>query len=338
MLALLVSAVACGSGTPGGSAPAGSSQPAAPPSAVPPVAAAPAREPAPPITVKLGTVTAGWTNQLPLAVAQQLGYFRDEGLSVEAQLLPSGGPVMVAMLLNGEVDMIMTGAEGLVRGIAAGAPVMIVGCLIDKMDLVLGGAKGLTDVQDLRGKVVGTSGAGSQSEYAVVESLRRLGLEANRDYTIQRQANMAARMSALYAGQIDAVPLGLEDRVQVMADGYPILVDMGKVLPEMPNAVIGASDAFAAARPDKVAGMLRAVARATDYIRQNRDRAVELGKAHGLEGDPAVGRKVIDFAADNWRIALTRQQVATLLAERELEGTPEDFFDDRYLRLAGLVY
>jgi hypothetical protein len=74
-----------------------------------------------------------------------------------------------------------------------------------------------------------------------------------------------------------------------------------------------------------------------DFGRQNRDRTVELGKAQGLEGEPAVARKALDIVADGWRVAVTRERIAAVLAAREIAGAPEDFFDDRYLRLGGLA-
>ena len=73
LLALLAACVGCG----GRDVAAPS---AASPAATVPAPAAPlARETTPPTTLKLGIVTTGLSNQLPLAVAEQLGYFRDEG-------------------------------------------------------------------------------------------------------------------------------------------------------------------------------------------------------------------------------------------------------------------
>ena len=342
LLALLLAPTGCG--TRGGDGPATAPQPApspalpAPQAAALPATTAPvAREPGPLTTVRLGIVTTGWSSQAPLAVAQQLGYFRDEGLSVEMRTVPSGGPVLVAMLVSGEVDLILSGIEAQMTAIAAGAPAVIVGTILDRLDYALAGAKGLTSVEDLRGKLVATTGAGTQSEFAVVEALRRLGLERNRDYSIRAVGSSPVRLSALYSGQIDAVPLGAEDRVQVEADGFPILVEVGKVLPEFPFTALAASQPFATAKPEQTAGLLRAVGRGMDFGQQNRDRAVELGKAHGLEGEPAVARKALDIVADGWRVAVTRERIAAVLTAREIAGAPDDFFDDRYLRLAGLA-
>jgi len=170
-----------------------------------------------------------------------------------------------------------------------------------------------------------------------VEALRRLGLDRNRDYSIRAVVSSPVRMTALYAGQIDAVPLGAEDRVEVEADGFPILVEMGTVLPEFPFTSLAASQAFATAAPQATAGLPKAVGRAMEFSRQNKDQAVELGKVHGLEREPAVARKALDLVAAGWRVTLTRERLAGLLAAREIAGTPEDFFDDRYLRLAGLA-
>ena len=134
------------------------------------------------ITMGLGSTT--WNTQLPAAVAQQAGFFKEQGLDVRAVTIASGGPVMMALLSSGEAQVVVSGAVAILRGIASGAPAVIVGGEMDKPDYALIGAKGLKTVADLKGKIVGSTGAGSFSEFAVVESLRRKGLIRDRDYTL----------------------------------------------------------------------------------------------------------------------------------------------------------
>lgn len=195
----------------------------------------------------------------------------------------------------------------------------------------------MASLEDLRGGVIATTGAGSQSEFAVVEALRRLGLERNRDYTTRTVGSSPVRLSALYSGQVEAVPLGVEGPRAGRGGWLPRARRGGQGAPEFTFTTLAAGKSFAAARPDQTAGLLRGVARGMDFIRQDVDRAVELGRPSGLEADPAVARKALELRFDSVRVTLTRERVAAVQAAREIAGTPEDYFDDRYLRQAGLL-
>ncbi len=156
--------------------------------------------------ITLGLVSTSWNTQLPPAVAERAGFFRGEGLEVRSITIASGGPVIMALLTSGQTDMVIAGAVAMLRGIASGAPAAIVGGIVDKPDYALVGAKGMKSLNDLKGKVVGSTGAGSFSEFAVAESLRRSGLMRDRDYTLIPVGGTAVRVAALATNKIQAAP------------------------------------------------------------------------------------------------------------------------------------
>jgi len=281
--------------------------------------------------ITLGLVSVSWNTQLPPAIAQKAGFFRDEGLDVRIITVASGGPIMMALLSSGEADMVISGAVAILRGIASGAPAVVVGSQMGKPDYTLMGAKGLRGLDDLKGKVVGSTGAGSFSEFAVVESLRRKGMIRNQDYKLLAVGGTAVRIAALQSRKIDAAPLSSGERVNVEGEGFPVLLEIGKVLPEFPFTVLAATKKFAASSPDKVAAMLRALDRAIRLIRQDKDRAVQIGKAYGLRGDPTAQRKALDYVADDFEVALKRDQVAALLKVLEIKNSPDELFDESFL-------
>lgn len=334
VLALVALAAGCAPASGGASAP-----PAAPPG----VAATPAPSdeasaaPPPATRLRMGFVSVSWSSQLPVALAEELGYLQDEGLEIEPQIVRSGGPVLVAMLLSGDIDMLTSGIEAQLQSIAAGAPAIIVGGMSDKSDYSLLGAKGLHSIEELRGQTVAITGAGTYSEFAVTEALHRLGLERDRDYAVRAVGNTSLRLAALSTGQVQAVPLDPGDRFKAEADGFPVLVEVGRVIPEFPFSTLMARQELAATHPEAIVGLLRAMARAQDFIRQDVDRAVDLGKAHGLEGDPALERKVMAFVAPDLHVNLNKENLAALMATRGLGDNPDAVFDDHFLRQAGLA-
>ena len=284
--------------------------------------------------ITFGMVSMSWNTQLAPAVAERAGFFKDEGLEVRSVTIPSGGPIMMALLTSGQAEMVLTSLVAVLRAIASGAPAMIVGGLVDKPDYALAGAKGMKSLGELKGKVVGSTGAGSFSEFAVVESLRRKGLLRDRDYTLISAGGTALRMAALEAKRIQAAPLSSGERVQAENKGFPILLEIGKTLPEFPFTSVAATKKFAASNPGKVAAVLRALSRAIRLIRENKDRAVELGKMHGLTGEPEIQRRALDYIAEDFDVRLKKENVAALLNVLGLKGGPDAFFDESFLRRA----
>jgi len=70
--------------------------------------------------ITMGLVSTSWNTQLPAAVAQRAGFFKEQGLEVRAVTIASGGPIMMALLSSGEADIVVSGAVAILRGIASG--------------------------------------------------------------------------------------------------------------------------------------------------------------------------------------------------------------------------
>jgi len=281
--------------------------------------------------ITMGLVSTSWNTQLPAAVAQRAGFFKEQGLEVRAVTIASGGPIMMALLSSGEADIVVSGAVAILRGIASGAPAVIVGGQVDKPDYALIGAKGMKTLSDLKGKVIGSTGAGSFSEFAVMESLRRNGLMRDRDYTLLPVGGTAIRVAALQAGRIHAAPLSSGERIRVEEEGFPVLLEVGKAIPEYPFTVIAATKNFALSHPDKIGGVLRALDKANHLIRSDKDKAVQLGNAHGLRGDLRIQRKALDYVADDFNVRLKKDHLAALLNVIEIKKSPNAFFDETFL-------
>jgi ABC-type nitrate/sulfonate/bicarbonate transport system substrate-binding protein len=287
----------------------------------------------PVLTVAL--VSTSWNTGLPTAVARGLGYFAQEGLEVRPVTLASSGPIMMALLMSGQAQLVIAGGVAILRGIARGAPVVIVGGHLSRMGYALIGAKGLKSVNDLKGKIIGITGIGGLGEFVVVESLRRNGLAKDRDYMLLNiEGGTAARMAALRAGKVHAVPLTPGQRVQAEKEGLPVLLDTRDSLAEFPSTVVSSTREFTASNPDKVAGFLRALSRGMEFIRNNKDKAIAIGKAQGMRGDLAVERKALDYYADDLDLRLTKSNISALLKIVDGSEPTERYFDDTYLNQA----
>jgi ABC-type nitrate/sulfonate/bicarbonate transport system substrate-binding protein len=285
------------------------------------------------ITVAL--VSPSWSTGLPTAVARGAGFFRNEGLEVRPVTLASSGPIMMALLMSGQAEMVIAGGVAILRGIARGAPVVVIGGHLSRMSYALIGAKGLKTVDDLKGKAIGITGIGGIGEFAVVESLKRNGLIKDRDFTLLNiEGGTAARMAALKAGKVHAVPVTPGQRVQAENDGFTIILDVRDSLADLPSNIVASTKEFAKSNPDKTIRFLRALGRAVDLIRQDKDKAIVLGKANGLRGDAVMERKALDYYVQDLDIRINKNNVEALLKLLDIADPPERFFDDTYLSRA----
>jgi hypothetical protein len=183
-----------------------------------------------PVTFAYQTPTLNST--LPLQVGQDFGFFAAEGLEVKTVFI-RGGPTAIAALVGGDVDYTLVAGVPAVRAIVQGAPLLIVSGMQPYMDYTLMGAKGINQVNDLKGKIVGVTGAGGIAEYAAVEGLSKKGLVRDRDYKVlYGVGNSPARAQSLELGRIHASPFSFLERLELEQKGFPILFDIGKVLPD----------------------------------------------------------------------------------------------------------
>jgi len=117
---------------------------------------------------------------LPLTVASQLGFFKDEGLNVNISDL-RGGSEALAALMGGSVDMVTGFYEHTIRARAQGKRLVMV-ALFDRYPglVMLVGKRHANEVhtiRDLVGKPVGVTAAGSSTDQLVKYLLRKEGLD-----------------------------------------------------------------------------------------------------------------------------------------------------------------
>jgi ABC-type nitrate/sulfonate/bicarbonate transport system substrate-binding protein len=245
---------------------------------------------------------------------------------------------MMALLMSGQTELVIAGAIAVLRGIAHGAPVVSVSGYLNRISYGLMGVKGLKTVADLKGKTIGITGVGGMGEFTVVEALRRNGLVKDRDYTILNiEGGPAARIAALKSGKVHAVPLTWGQRVQAEKEGYVLLLDKREALPELPSTIVASTRQFATANPDKVVRFLRALGKAMELIRRDKDKAIALGKSQGLRGDVTIERRALDYYVQDLDIRLGKENIAALLKQIDVQEAPQKYFDDTYLTRASAL-
>ena len=103
---------------------------------------------------------------------------------------------------------------------------------------------------------------------------------------------------------------------------------------EIPSNIITSTHEFGASNGEKLVRFLRGLAKAMDFIRRDKDKAIAIARANGLRGDAAVERKALDYYAEDLDLRLKRDQVAVYLKLLDISEPADKFFDNSFLTRA----
>ena len=135
--------------------------------------------------IRLVLVSLSWNSEIPLRVAIAKGYFKEQGLGFEPIFI-RGGPAALAAMISGDADFgSIGGAQAVIRARSRGLDVSIIGSISNTTNYAIVGSKGIKNVGDLKGKIVGVTGAGAFSDFAVRMYLKKSRLEPDKDVILR---------------------------------------------------------------------------------------------------------------------------------------------------------
>jgi len=231
---------------------------------------------------------------LPLVVAQEKGYFREEDLDVEMILMTASVGNMA--LLGGNVDFNSSGSS-VIGAISRGAPLKFVFICFNRPMHWLYARPEIRDVKGLKGKKIGVSAVGASAHFLVLEILKRYGLDSTRDVTVLGVGTTANRYAALQSGAIDATNLTPPFNFRAQEAGLRELVAFVKedYLVEPAGAIVVRENLFQS-DPGLLEKFLRATLKGLLHIRQSRSSTIPiLAKLMKVRED--VAGKIYDLVS-----------------------------------------
>src|SRR5581483_3298664 len=122
-----------------------------------------------------------WNSELPFRAALARGYFKAQGLDIQP-IFVRGGPAALAALSSGEVEFAeIGGAQAILRSRARGLDVAIIGAISNATNY----------------QIVGATGAGAFSDFAMRVFLRRKGIDPDKDVILRAIGGSNLRAGAL---------------------------------------------------------------------------------------------------------------------------------------------
>ena len=166
--------------------------------------------------------------QMSMWFAREGGFYEKEGLSVEAISIP-GSTLALQAMLSGELPIIQLGGAASIQANFAGADTVIIATIVKKFLFWIYAKPDITRMEDLKGKVFGTTRFGSLSDLASRFALRFHGIDPERDITMVQTAGPAETVAAIASGRIQAAALSPPATLQAKKAKLRELLDMSKL-------------------------------------------------------------------------------------------------------------
>ena len=214
----------------------------------------------------LGLTTRNGSTSLPFVIAEEKGFFKSEGLNAIVVIMQN--QVVVNGVVTRNVDYGGT-FSNFVGAAISGLPVRIVMSAMDGSDHYLVTGPGIKRVEDLKGKTFGISSFGGTPHSEAVMILRKYGMSPEKDVTFLQIGGSSSRYAALESGSIQAAMLVPPFNNFAKKRGFNQLMSFNEIM-SIPLGGIAVHTQKMKEKPDEIVKMIKAVLKATDYIRNRK--------------------------------------------------------------------
>ena len=284
----------------------------------------------------------------PIWVAQEKGFFRENG--VEVNVTPTPGSVyQLVNLIDGKFDIAITAIDNLIayREGQGEDPklgpdlIAVMGC--DQGFLKLVTVPDVKNIADLRGRTVSVDARTTGYAFVLFEILDRNGLREP-DYKVERAGGVLQRFQALMEKKHDGTLLLSPFEVQAGARGFNTLASASQVLGPYQGLVAGVRRSWAEKNREALIGFIRAYAGAVEWLYDpvNKAEAIAVFRKNlpnmPAEGVEASYRLLLDPQTGfQRRAAISLDGVSRVLSLRskwaepkKAMGPPSTYYDPSF--------
>lgn len=267
--------------------------------------------------IKVGRTTGGSGFHIPSYIALDKGFFKAEGL--DASFVAATAGVLVRAAIAKEIEFVPIpggGSEAMLKG----APlIFFVGeSLISQWTVTTTPA--IKRVEALKGKTLGMGRPGSADYSEAVITLSKVfKMQPGKDYKVISFTGEPDRIAALINGSIQGAVLSFPHAARAESKGMKILVRTGDYIPRLGGTFLTHKDFFKE-KPDVVKKMIRAIARASDYIKNNKKGTIEVIQKYFQIDDAKVAEGIYKQVWDKYSPEIPPDLLRDLFESR---ATPE---------------
>jgi ABC-type nitrate/sulfonate/bicarbonate transport system substrate-binding protein len=278
--------------------------------------------------------------QLSMWLAKEGGFYEKNGLNVEAISIPGSSLALQAMLA-GEVPVLQLGGAASIQANLSGADTVIIATIVRKFLFWIYSRPEIGRMEDLKGKVFGTTRFGSLSDLASRFALRSYGIDPERDITMLQTGGPAETVAAMMTGKVQAAALTPPATLQAKKAKLKELLDMSKLDAEYHINGVVTTRHFLKSNEDTVRRFMRAYIEGAARAKKDKAWALKaMGKIFRTDDREVLEESYDMIVKTNFAIPPypSLPGIANLIQGLEksnpkIKGAkPEDFADSRIVR------
>lgn len=265
----------------------------------------------------LDTVTAALTSKafqyVPLAIAQERGYMKEEGLELKLTYMQNA-PGMQA-LIAGAVQFSGSGSSALVAISKGNAPLRTILAFNDQVLQWIVARPNIKTLRDLSGKKVATTGVASIAAFMFRDILIKNNIPKD---IVLIDPGPVNRLPSLLSGAVDAAIVSPEERYAALDQGMRDLLFVGKAVKNS-WGTFATSEKFLKEQPKQLAGFVRAVVKGLRVARTERESTIAAITKFS-ELNPALATRMYDdlvgsFTKNGWVDEQTQKNDLAIVAQ-----------------------
>jgi len=246
---------------------------------------------------------------IDLYIAQERGFFRQEGIL--AEVVQVRGNIGVTALLSGDAHAVNNVGTVIRAMERSDLPVKVITQSLKKNLFWLVTKPEVKSLNELKGKIFGTTTFGGAQHLAAARLLQKAGLNPDKDITVVIGGDVPAQLQSLVSGTIQLAALS-PPTVILARDKFKLKIH-GSTLDDLPNLQNGLAftEKMLREKRELVRRILRARSRAHRYFWEN-----ERGTAEVLANYLKVE---LPIALESYRLARPAFTTNGLATDKEVE-------------------
>jgi len=277
---------------------------------------------------------------LPVYVAQEKGFFKDEGLDVQFVMFNSGSTNLQS-LMGGDIQMMGSAFVETLGGRAAGYDIKNFWGICNLMPFELYSTAKFTSIKEAKGKRFAISRFGSLTDFLTRATLQHHGIDP-KEVTILQIGSTPARFAALSAGAVDASVVWFPVTEIAKAQGFRKLFDLKDMFPEWPYETFAARESWLAKERGDVTKFLRAYQRGVKHTWDSKDDSVRAMRKY-VKIDPAYAPAGYDQYRTSFPLnGVIAEKVIPTVIDQEFENgrlkrriTVDEMIDRSFISMLG---
>jgi NitT/TauT family transport system substrate-binding protein len=276
-------------------------------------------------------------SMMPIWVTKEAKLFEKQGLELNLVYI-SGGPRAIMSLIGGSVQFVNHSGMPALEAYQRGADTALIASPMNQLEHSLVVQKNITSVEQLRGKILGMSTAGSLTDILLREGLRLNGI-AEKDVTILPVGDLGARLSALQTGRLHGVIVAGVQTLAATKMGFKQLIDFSKLPIEISGSGILVRRAYVMKNQETTLKFLKAWIEGIYLVKTRPEFTLGVLRKYGATQDVEVLNSIYGHYKESLmtkpmpypRVAKSMFYLLSRTNPDIPSGNPEGFVDTRFI-------